>query len=353
MLAKDFRLFCISGHGEGDPGAVANGQHEADWNRIFMSAVHGEALRRGISSTLYDQNKNAYKQIKEGNMPAFAGHNLCIEGHFNSSTTQDPVGDNKMVGTMMYIKKDSKANSPGLAILNAVLGIGARKAWDGIVETTRSYPQGLLVQNRCESAGVPHILFEICFLSDVDDMRWFTQNKSRIAAVIVDALFQYYQLQEEPLQPKQLINGTVRVVYAGADGLNLHETPDFEESSVAGVIYAGEQRRAVTIITAANGESMYRLEDGQYVTAHGSYVQYTRNEFTPFVIETASSDQTLAVRDFPSSVLGNRIFTLYNSNLAEVIGEAYNYGDHWYMVRIKNDSTDLTGFVAARYTKRV
>lgn len=40
---------------------------------------------------------------------------------------------------------------------------------------------------------------------------------------------------------------------------------------------------------------------------------------------------------------------LGNGNLVDVTGEAYHFGDKWYMVKIKRDSGYVQGYVSARY----
>lgn len=70
------------------------------------------------------------------------------------------------------------------------------------------------------------------------------------------------------------LDGTVTVIYAGEDGLNLRKAPAYT-AAVAAVATAGD-KYAVTGISA--DEKWYRLDSGLYVSAVPSYVRFKASE---------------------------------------------------------------------------
>lgn len=121
-------------------------------------------------------------------------------------------------------------------------------------------------------------------------------------------------------------------------------------SKVVGVLAEGAKYRAVQGIQMSDGTDWYRLETGVYVQ-NCPNISYADNNMKRFVVAVNSPDGALNLRDFPNSNIGNAKKTLKNGDLMEVYGEAYNNGEHWYLVDQGSAPTKFRGFVAARYTK--
>ena len=121
-------------------------------------------------------------------------------------------------------------------------------------------------------------------------------------------------------------------------------------SKIAGVLVEGAKYRAVQGIQMSDGTDWYRLETGVYVQ-NCPNISYADNNMKRFVVAVNSPDRVLNLRDFPNSNIGNVKKTLKNGDLMEVYGEAYNNGEHWYLVDQGNAPVKFNGFVAARYTK--
>lgn len=121
-------------------------------------------------------------------------------------------------------------------------------------------------------------------------------------------------------------------------------------SKIIGVLAEGAKYRAVQGIQMSDGTDWYRLETGAYVQ-NCPNISYADNNMKRFVVAVNSPDGVLNLRDFPNSDIGNVKKTLKNGDLMEVHGEAYNNGDHWYLVDQGNASNKFKGFVAARYIK--
>ena len=191
MRINNFRLMIIAGHGQGDSGAVGNGHKECDITRDLADRVVRYALSKGINVTLYDPNKNAVTQCRQGNTPQFAGHNYCLEIHCNASSNKEARG------SMFYIHKDEIGWSVEENILQRLYKLGSTKAWDGVVKTNRQWEEGLIVQNRCKAQGVSHGLLETFFITNKEDVAWYFANRDKIAEEIVQGIIEGFGLVEE------------------------------------------------------------------------------------------------------------------------------------------------------------
>lgn len=121
-------------------------------------------------------------------------------------------------------------------------------------------------------------------------------------------------------------------------------------SKIVGVLAEGAKYRAVQGIQMSDGTDWYRLETGAYVQ-NCPNISYADNNMKRFVVAVNSPDGVLNLRDFPNSNIGNVKKTLKNGDLMEVYGEAYNNGEHWYLIDQGNAPTKFRGFVAAKYVK--
>ena len=191
MKKKNFRLMLIAGHGQGDSGAVGNGYWESDLTRDLVKRIETVAMSKGISTIVYDMDKNAVKQIRAGNIPLFSGNNYCLEVHFNASSKSTSRG------SMFYIHKNENGWSVENNILQRLYNLGSKKAWDGVVKANRQWEKGLLVQNNSIRQGVPHGLLETCFISNKDDVNWYLENSNKIAEQVIEALIDSFGLVEE------------------------------------------------------------------------------------------------------------------------------------------------------------
>ena len=76
-------------------------------------------------------------------------------------------------------------------------------------------------------------------------------------------------------------SGKIRVIYEGADGVEVHNTPDFEDNScnsIYGPVGPKTNKGSVFTVVAeiklASGYKMYQLKSGLYITASSKYVKF-------------------------------------------------------------------------------
>lgn len=172
------KILLISGHGAGDPGAIGtyNGKEyeEADLTREVVTALAAK-LKGFAEVSVYDQNRNAYTDYKNGslsNRAKFQEFDFVLEIHFNAFKADS--GDGKNKGVEIYAKSVSNIES------NIVKNIAALGFTNRGVKST-----GFAVINTARSKGARAALLEICFIDDADDMKLFLAKKNQIVDAIV------------------------------------------------------------------------------------------------------------------------------------------------------------------------
>lgn len=140
-------------------------------------------------------------------------------------------------------------------------------------------------------------------------------------------------------------DSTVRVL---SDKIEVYQ--DATMRNVCGYYTVGTRVRAVQQFGLSDNRKGLRTEGGYYINAIKD-IDVTKNNMKKSVVAVKSPDGVLTLRDFPSSYEGTKIREFSNGNLLRVIGEAYNRGDHWYLVDQGDAKDKFSGFVAARYTE--
>lgn len=201
------KILLISGHGAGDPGAIGtcNGKtyREADLTREVVTLLASK-LKGCAEVTVYDQNRNAYTDYRNGTLNSranFQNYDFVLEIHFNAF--QADSGNGKTKGVEIFAKSGS--NIEGNIVKNiAALGFTNR----GVKSNS------FAVINTARSKGARAALLEVCFIDDVDDMKLYFAKKNEI----IDAIVKGFGLSKSnaTTTTKPNIGNTNDVYYAQA-----------------------------------------------------------------------------------------------------------------------------------------
>lgn len=155
------KVFLGVGHGGSDPGAVANGFHEADLNLAIALACKDELVRHGVEvkmSRTKDENDTLSEEIKE----AIAYKpKLAIDIHNNAGG-----GDGAEV---FHSKGDTKDDEFAKNVLDAITAIGqnSRGLKTKLLSDGKRDYFGFIRQIN-EALGIPSILVECAFVDTKD-----------------------------------------------------------------------------------------------------------------------------------------------------------------------------------------
>ena len=178
------KILLISGHGAGDPGAIGTFQgkqyKEADLTREVTAAL-AKVLKPYAEVTIYDTDRNAYTDYKNGGLTSrakFQTFDYVLEVHFNAFKAD--AGDGKNKGTEIFVMPSRSDVSVEQKIVDAIAKVGftnrgVKKQSFGVISTA-------------SRAGVRASLLEVCFIDDADDMKIYTAKTSQIIGAIKDGL---------------------------------------------------------------------------------------------------------------------------------------------------------------------
>ena len=116
---------------------------------------------------------------------------------------------------------------------------------------------------------------------------WLYERLDELAAEVT-AKLQGKEIEEKKEEVAgdvtvQALSGTLVVTYTGKDGIEVHNTPDFNASScnkthgpVGPATKKGSKFTVVALVTLPTGGRMYKLKSGLYITASEKYVKFTK-----------------------------------------------------------------------------
>ncbi len=182
------RVLLIAGHGDGDPGAVRNGYKEADLTRELIPLLQKSLIALGIQADVYNMQKSMCKYLRDGGGYNFKTYDYVLEVHFNSA--EGTAEDGKNTGTEIYVHTTEKVVSAEEGILEEMKKLGFK------IRGVKS-KSDLLVMNYCKgNQRVSYALLEVCFISDLDDLKLYLPNKSKIADAIARGIAKGYGISE-------------------------------------------------------------------------------------------------------------------------------------------------------------
>ena len=186
------KLLLISGHGDGDSGAVATIKgktyKEATETIVMVRKIKKALDDYNVDVDIYDTTKDAYKVLCQGGHIAFDKYDFVLEIHFNACV-KDLKGNGQTTGTEMLLPSRNTQTDTTVEkeILKSVESLGFKNRG--------CKTQGLMVINKAASMGLHACLFEICFLDDADDMVIYVSNKDKIAKKIANAFIKCWNLK--------------------------------------------------------------------------------------------------------------------------------------------------------------
>ncbi len=179
------KILLIAGHGQGDPGAVANGYKEADLTREVVKLLKPQ-LDNYADVTVAETSRNLYAIIKNGEPFDFSEYDYVLEIHFNAGVN-DTKGNGGTTGTEIYITTSEKTHGVETEIVQGVSSIGFRNR--GVKR------KNWAVIHRAKKQGVSSALLEVCFIDDLDDMKLYQAKKADIVKAIANGIIKGFGLK--------------------------------------------------------------------------------------------------------------------------------------------------------------
>lgn len=342
------KFLIIAGHGGNpyDSGATGNGYEEAKLTRDLAERIFLSSQAAGLDITLFDTSQNMVQVYKNGGSFPFQNYDMCLEIHFNASAQASTVQDGKKKGTMFYTHSamSKETEEMGWKILNAMVDLGSVQAWDGLVPTKVQFAEGLLVQNRSYSAGCEHLLLEVAFISDADDVAWYMEKRDAIASAVTDVFCESAGISRQ--ESKYI--GMVCNVPAG-DTLNVRSKPADGAPLLSGWSKLSDGNLVEVLDDMDSGWVKVRIAALYIGYVFGKYlVNVSEGKYLAKVVNVPEGDR-LNVRVNPGDgePLLDQWPGLSNGNVVEVLGDV---GNGWMYVKIADK---YKGYVFGSYLERV
>lgn len=218
------KILLIAGHGNGDPGAVGCGYQEATETRKMATAVQPLLKKYGVDVQMYDQKKNAYTALQNGEKLPLASVDYVIEFHLNAGVG-DTAGNGATTGTEILVDVSESGTTVEEEILKKICALGFKNR--GVKRRN-----DLLVQNTVTAYGISHALIETCFIDDKDDMKLYAAKFNQIAQAIADGVAVGFGLVEDTdtnvgnMEAKTMTEAEVRKIIQEEQAKKTYNTVD-------------------------------------------------------------------------------------------------------------------------------
>jgi N-acetylmuramoyl-L-alanine amidase len=174
------KVFVIAGHGGSDSGAVGNGYIERDLTIELRDLIIKELAGLGIVA-ITDSNTNALKETLAWLRGKFGSKDILFDIHWNAASNPEAKG------TEVIVADDANQFEKSLAyaLLKVFTGLGFR---DRGVK-----PESLTARKKLGWMR-PHaenVLLEVCFITNLTDMKLYHANKQTIARRLAIELSEY------------------------------------------------------------------------------------------------------------------------------------------------------------------
>lgn len=176
-------LYILAGHHDNDPGAIGNGFKEADLTKELRQLVTDRVLELSPSTRVYNDNDSDSLNVVIAKItPEITAKDSLIEFHFDSFTNATATGSTAIVSAKAGSKSKQIA-AEIVDVVSKVLGVKNR----GVKDETQSARGRLAVVNMIGAA----VLFEVCFISNPDDVERYQKHKHWVADEIARVLIKY------------------------------------------------------------------------------------------------------------------------------------------------------------------
>lgn len=192
------KILLISGHGQGDCGAVGNGYKEADLTREFVNLIALE-LKKYATVEVYDQSRNAFNDVKNGKF-SVGKYDYALEIHFNAFNGQAH-------GSEIYVTTRESGISVEQAIMKNIKKYFTLRDDDSIFDGVKR--ENFAVINTLKDKGISGALLEVCFIDNANDMKVYQEYKKDIAREIVVGIANGFGLKKKKTtKPKEVKLGS-------------------------------------------------------------------------------------------------------------------------------------------------
>lgn len=213
----NYDIFLLRGHGNGDPGACANGYTEENLSQVIVNRVVELLKGKGVKVFTNSKTQNNYVTN------CLVGHTFNYKFgytiHLNSASASASGTEIFVPINEQYVNTENKmCKEIGNALGIAVRGIKSRdynseathlrlekdgsKGTDYYKEIRQSWQNGL-----------SHSIIELCFISNINDVKQLLNNKEKVCRIIANNILAYLEKSTYPMEVQENNNVSRETVY--------------------------------------------------------------------------------------------------------------------------------------------
>ena len=219
----NYDIFLLRGHGNGDPGACANGYTEENLAQVIADRV--VELLKGKGVKVFTNSKTQNNFVNN----CLVGHTFKYKFgytiHLNSASVTASGIEIFVPINEQYVNTETKMCKEIANVLGIpTRGVKSRDYNSGAthLRIEKDGSKGTDYYKEIRSSwqnGLSHSIIELCFISNVNDVKQLLNNKEKVCKVIANNILVYlekttYSMDEQGSKDKS--NGTMYYVQVGA-----------------------------------------------------------------------------------------------------------------------------------------
>ena len=220
----NYDIFLLRGHGNGDPGACANGYTEENLAQIIVDRV--VELLKGKGVKVFTNSKTQNNYVSNCLIGHTFNYKFGYTIHLNSANATASGTEIFVPINEQYVNTEAKMCKE----IGNVLGIPTRgiKSRDYNSEAThlrleKDGSKGTDYYKEIRQSwqnGLSHSIIELCFISNLNDVKQLLNNKEQVCRIIANNILTYLEKTTYPMEEQEKNNdkadGTLYCVQVGA-----------------------------------------------------------------------------------------------------------------------------------------
>ena len=220
----NYDIFLLRGHGNGDPGACANGYTEENLAQVIVDRV--VELLKGKGLKVFTNSKTQNNYVTNCLLGHTFNYKFGYTIHLNSASSSASGTEIFVPINEQYVSTETKMCKE---IAN-ILGISARgvKSRDYNSEAThlrleKDGSKGTDYYKEIRQSwqnGLSHSIIELCFISNINDVKQLLNKKEQVCRIIANNILTYLEKSTYTMEVQEnkvdKADGTIYYVQVGA-----------------------------------------------------------------------------------------------------------------------------------------
>ena len=220
---SNYDIFLLRGHGNGDPGACANGYTEENLAQIIVDRV--VELLKGKGLKVFTNSKTQNNYVTNCLIGHTFNYKFGYTIHLNSAGTTATGTEIFVPINEQYVDTETKmckeiANTLGISARGVKSRDYNSEAMHLRLEKDRSKGTDYYKEIRQSwKNGLSHSIIELCFISNQNDVKQLLNKKEQVCRVIANNILVYLEKSTYPMEEqenKDKADGTIYYVQVGA-----------------------------------------------------------------------------------------------------------------------------------------